>query len=574
MKKYMKYFSAFILAGALLSACNSPVGKSDTTAPSVSSTGPVNLSIGVATNSNLTITFNEEMDASTINAGTFTLKQGSTAIAGAVTYAGTTANFNPTVDLASSTVYTAAIGIGALDLAGNALTAATTWSITTAVAPDTTAPSINSSIPLNLASNIATNGNITATFSEVMDSATLTSTTFTLKQGSIAIAGAVTYIGSTASFNPAVDLASSTVYTASIGTGAEDLAGNALAAANTWTFTTAAAPDTTAPTVASNVPLDLASDIAINANITASFSEAMDSATLTGTTFTLKQGLNSVAGAVSYLGTTASFNPSANLAYSTVYTASIGTGAEDLAGNALTAAKTWSFTTSPASTLAPVDLGSAGNFVILSKSGIDTASATTAITGDIGVSPAAATYITGFSLAMDATNTFSISPLVTQKVYAADYTPPTPSYMTTAVGDMETAYTNAAGRPDPDFTELGAGDISGMTLVPGLYKWGTALLITSDITLSGGPTDIWIFQIAEGLTFANGVNVVLAGGAVPENIFWQTFGAVSLGTTVHAEGIILSYSEIALATGATINGRLYSQTAVTLDANAVTQPAQ
>jgi len=145
--------------------------------------------------------------------------------------------------------------------------------------------------------------------------------------------------------------------------------------------------------------------------------------------------------------------------------------------------------------------------------------------------------------------------------------------MTTAISDMETAYTDAAGRPTPDFTELGAGDISGLTLVPGLYKWGTGVLISTDVTLSGGPNDVWIFQIAGGITQASATSVILAGGALPKNIFWQTFGAVALDTTAHFEGIVLSKTEITLATGASINGRLLSQTAVNLDQSTVTQPA-
>src|SRR4030065_273516 len=148
---------------------------------------------------------------------------------------------------------------------------------------------------------------------------------------------------------------------------------------------------------------------------------------------------------------------------------------------------------------APVDLGTAGDFVILAKTGIST-TGTTAITGDIGVSPAAATYITGFGLTMDASNEFSTSSLVTGNVYAAHYAPPTPTKMTTAVSDMETAYTDAAGRTLPDYTELGAGDVTSMTLTPGLYKWDTGLLINAPgVTISGNPSDVWIFQIAQTL---------------------------------------------------------------------------
>ncbi|NOT01828.1 MAG: DUF3494 domain-containing protein [Phycisphaerales bacterium] len=221
---------------------------------------------------------------------------------------------------------------------------------------------------------------------------------------------------------------------------------------------------------------------------------------------------------------------------------------------------------------APVVLGTAGDFVILAKSGIDTVP-NSVVTGDIGVSPIDSTAITGFSLTLDASTTFSTSPQVTGLVFAADYSAPTPAEMTAAISDMETAFTNAAGRPTPDFTELGAGDISGLTLVPGLYKWGTGVLISTDVTLSGGSNDVWIFQIAGGITQASATSVVLAGGALPKNIFWQAFGAVALDTTAHFEGIVLSQTEITLATGASINGRLLSQTAVSLDQNTVTEPA-
>jgi hypothetical protein len=217
-----------------------------------------------------------------------------------------------------------------------------------------------------------------------------------------------------------------------------------------------------------------------------------------------------------------------------------------------------------------VDLGTAGNFVILSKTGISTVPAST-ITGDLGVSPAAATYITGFSLVADATNVFSTSADVTGKVYAANYASPTPANLTTAIGDMLTAFTSAAGRAAA-VTNLGAGNIGGKTLAPGVYKWGTALLIPTDVTLDGSATDVWILQIAQGLTLSSGARVALTGGAVPANVFWQVSGAVTLGTTAHLEGVVLGQTMIALQTGASINGRLLAQTAVTLEASTVVQP--
>jgi hypothetical protein len=221
---------------------------------------------------------------------------------------------------------------------------------------------------------------------------------------------------------------------------------------------------------------------------------------------------------------------------------------------------------------AAVNLGTAGNFVALAKTGIST-TGTTAIVGDIGVSPAAASFITGFGLIADSTNTFATSSLVTGKVYAANYATPTPANMTTAISNMETAFTDAAGRSNPDFTELYAGDITGKTLVPGLYKWGTGVLVSSGgVTLSGGPNAVWIFQIAQDLTVSNSAIVTLSGGAQAKNVFWQVSGKTTLGTGANFSGNLLSQTLISVGTGATVTGRLLAQTAVTLDAARITAP--
>jgi hypothetical protein len=226
-----------------------------------------------------------------------------------------------------------------------------------------------------------------------------------------------------------------------------------------------------------------------------------------------------------------------------------------------------------ASTQAPVDLGKAATFVILTKSGV-TNVPTSAVVGNMGVSPIASTAITGFGLVADKTNTFSTSPQVTGKVFAANYASPTPSNLTTAISNMEAAYTNAAGRQLPDFTELYAGDLSSKTLVPGLYKWSTGVLINKNVTLAGGPNDVWIFQIAGNLTMYSGMKVVLSGGAQAKNIFWQVAGGagVEIGTTAHMVGTILAKTAIHLRTGASLNGRALAQTAVTLDKNTVVIP--
>lgn len=217
-----------------------------------------------------------------------------------------------------------------------------------------------------------------------------------------------------------------------------------------------------------------------------------------------------------------------------------------------------------------VDLGLAGNFVILAKSGISTVPPS-ALVGDLGLSPAAATFITGFSLTEDALGAFATAPQVTGNVYAANYAADTAAVLTDAVADMQLAYTDAAGRAS-DFNELGAGDVSGMTLTPGVYKWSTGVTIPSDVTLAGNESDVWIFQIAQDLNLSSGTNIVLSGGALSEHVFWQVAGLVELGTTAHAEGIILAQTSVALQTGASLDGRLLAQTAVTLDSSTVVEP--
>ena len=216
---------------------------------------------------------------------------------------------------------------------------------------------------------------------------------------------------------------------------------------------------------------------------------------------------------------------------------------------------------------AAVNLGTAGNFVILSKAGIST-TGTTHITGNLGVSPIAATAMTGFGLVLDRLGTFSRSTLVTGRVYAANYRAPTPAMLTAAVGAMQTAYTSAAGRA-ASVTGLGAGNIGGLRLAPGVYKWSTGVTIPKNVTLSGNSNAVWIFQIAGTLHISSATKVLLASGAQAKNIFWQVAGATTLGTYSTFNGNILDKTNIALQTGAVLNGSALAQTAVTLDANTV-----
>jgi hypothetical protein len=549
----------------------------DTFVPTVTSTVPVDAATAVAIGNNLTATFSEAMDPLTITALSFTLADGVTPVTGAVSYSGVTAVFNPAVDLEPATVYTATISTVAADLAGNPLASDHVWSFTTGAGPDVIAPTVTTTVPVDAATAVAIGNDLTATFNEAMDPLTITNQTFTLTDGVNPVTGTVTYAGVTAVFNPLNNLVFNTTYTATISTVAADLAGNPLASDYVWSFTTAV-PDIIAPTVTITSPDDLETNVIVNKTVTATFSETMDPLTITNGSFTLVDDLAAdVTGTVTYTGFNAAFDPTVDLDPDTTYTATISTVAADPAGNPLASDYVWSFTTVSAVGVGPlpVDLGLAGNFAILTKTGITT-TGVTEIIGDIGVSPIDATAITGFGLIMDSSNEFATSPSVTGAVYAADYAEPTPTNMTTAISDLNKAYVDAAGRTLPDATELGAGNISGMTFAPGLYKWSTGVLVdpSTTVTLDGGANDVWIFQISADLTLSSAASVALIGGAQAKNVFWQVGGltGVTLEPGSHLEGIVLAAKGIEVKDGATVLGRLLGETNVTLISNTITQP--
>jgi len=321
------------------------------------------------------------------------------------------------------------------------------------------------------------------------------------------------------------------------------------------------------PTISDTSPLNNATNVARNNAITISFSTEMDPATINSSTILVQQGTTNIPGTVTYSGTTATFTPTNSLLALTTYTVTVTTGAKTLAGKPFASNSISTFTTGGSSSVLPVvNLGTAIDYVIVAKTAINNTS-TSAITGDLGLSPAATSYITG--LALTNSTGFATSTQVTGKLYAADMAAPTPTNLTTTVNNMITAYNDAAGRVLPDFTELGTGNIGGKTLTPGLYKWSSNVTVPTSIVISGGANDVWIFQIAGNLNLSSAVNVTLSGGAQAKNIFWQVAGQATLGTTSHFEGIILSMTGITLQTGASLNGKALAQTAVILDSNVV-----
>jgi hypothetical protein len=433
---------------------------------------------------------------------------------------------------------------------------------------DPTAPTVISTVPIGSTSDAAPNVTINATFSTSMDPATIIPANFTVAAGPNPVTGTVTYdaTNKTAIFTPGSNLSYSTLYTATVGTGVKDLAGNPLAANKVWTFTTEGVPDTTAPTVTGNFPADMATEVATSTALTAVFSEALSPASIASpaSTFSLKEtvGAVPVAGSTSLDGPTATFTPGSALVTGTGYTARISTAAEDLFGNPLAAEYTWTFTTAG---LRPVMMKSAGDYVVLAMTGV-TVGATATIHGDIGINAPESSFV-GFAQVLDGSGTFSraASATITGKLFALNYADPTPANIAVAIEDMTAAYADAAGREGG--TDLVSGELGGRTLAPGLYYFTAAAAITTDLTLNGGPDDIYIFRIGGALAMAASTHVLLPNGALPKNIYWQTVGAVTVGASSEMAGIILSDAAITLGASVVFNGRLYASSIETLEAS-------
>ena len=526
--------------------------------PNVISTDPVNGATAVPLNKTLTATFSMLMDPLTINSSSFTLKQGANAVTGVVSYTGTTASFVPSANLLPGIVYTATITTGAKNLAGTALANNYVWTFTTVASGG---PLVISTDPANNAVGVPLNKIVTANFNMPMDPLTITTTTFTIKQGVNPVAGAVTYSGTTASFAPTVNFSSGVVYTATITTGAKNLAGTALANDYVWTFTTGIV---TAPTVTSTDPINNAIDVVLNKVITATFSMPMDPLTINSSTFTLKKSGVLVPGTVSYSGSTASFTPSANLLSSSVYTATITTGAKNPAGVALANDYVWSFTTK--TTLGPTapPLNSVARFGIIAGTGISNNAGFSQIQNmDVGISPGVRSSITGFPPAT----------IVNGAIYASDDVAPpgVGAMLIQAKQDLTNAYLFCEGAVSPAPVTV-SGDQGGKTLAPGIYKTTSTLLIQSgDLTLDaqGDANAVWIFQIASGFTTIGGAggSVILTNGAQAKNIYWQVGSSATIGDNTAFKGNVLALTSITMNSNAVAIGRMLTRNAAVVMTN-------
>ena len=564
---------------------------------------PANAATGVFINTKLSATFSQVMDPATINPKTFILKQGNTAVKGTVAVIGINAVFIPASYLAANTVYSATIiggSNGAKDKDGNEILSDYTWSFTTGATADVTPPTVTFVSPADIATGVATNRSVLAAFSEAMDPLSVTSITFTLKQGaSTPVPGTVTYSGVTAIFKPTDLLLPSTTYTATITTGASDLTGNALAANFVWSFTTGAGPDLTPPTVTLVTPASAAVNVPLNSSVNATFSKDMDSSTITNLTF-LVGGVTLPVVSYNPITRIATLQPASNLAASTLYTAAIGTEVKDLSGNALATPYSWSFTTGTGILPSAVPLGLIAPYGTFGGSaGMTNDGILTVVNGDIGSIATGTSNVTGFHDEPAGTYAFGViapAPHSNYDVYTEtgsnqgqvngniytctnSTTGPTTTANVVSCGIATAArlkgvnvYNALALMPSDGVL---AGNLAGTTITPGVYTNSSSVLIQGgNLTLDaqGDANAVFVFQIGSTLTVGGpGIafpqSIILTGGALAKNVFWQvgtsaTINAAGGGTMV---GNIIAQDAISFSTTGnvtlvTLEGRALSLT--------------
>ena len=526
----------------------------DGVCPVVVSTVPVNGATNVPLDQVISVTFNEEMNPATINQTSFTLKNGTSQIAGVITYINKTATFKPSALLTPNTTYSARLTRTVMDLTGNAIQTETNWTFSTGL---TVTPMVTSTDPDNNANNVFLNKVVSVNFNMPMKASTINATTYTLKQGTTAVSGTVSYSGTTAVFIPTLPLAPNTLYTATVSKAVTNLDNTTLIADYVWKFTTGAL---VAPTVTSTDPINNSTGISLNKTITADFSMIMDPSTFTATTFTLKQGTTTIAGAVTYSGSKASFKPTNPLLEGKIYTATITTGAKSATGVPLANDFVWNFTTLVANAPSPT----AGLFfgVFGGNAGITNQGLNTRINnGSIGTT-AASTLVTGFTDKLASPNeVYTVTPLnnglVYGGVFAAAPAPGNATKAQTALEGLNAArdlYNSISPASKPGGSDQGSGELGGLTLAAGVYKSasGTYKITNGDLTLSGSATDVWIFQAESSLTVGSPAatrNVKLLGGALAKNVFWYVGstavinyagGGVMTGIILAEDGVTLS----------------------------------
>ncbi|MBA4284531.1 MAG: hypothetical protein C0434_03250 [Xanthomonadaceae bacterium] len=550
----------------------------DLTPPTINTVDPVAGTANVPANRRVTVTFSEAIDPASVGSTGFTLTApGGVAVAGTIAVSGNTLTFTPgsagaTALLTPNTLYTGTITTVITDLAGNALVEGRVFTFTTGAVLDTTAPTLALTEPAAAETNVAVNATISATFSEPINVATLTATSFVVTgPGGAAVPGSFAYSGNTATFTPAAPLAASTGYTVTITSAVTDLAGNALTSgvvSNPWTFTTGLAPDVTAPFVTLTYPPNDATSICINSVVTVTFNENIDVRTLTSDNFFITgpdgQRLD---GSLSYNATSriATFTQAVNFLANSVYTATVTSGITDRAGNPLVASATanpWTFTIGDTTLVcqAPVPLRSLSSFAVVAGAGLtisdvpDPDPTVMTINGDVGLSPVS-------TCVRCAEPFLGLNGTLYQNDAAG--------VAAQAQSDLVLAINDARGRLQrPD-----SGVLDGRTLAPGVYT-AAAMSLSSDALLTldalGDTNAVWVFQVSGNLSFGDRARLQPLRGAQAKNVFWVVDGNLLVGRNAVVAGSYFVSGNINVDNGARVLGRLLSSSgAVSLRRNLV-----
>ncbi|MDQ0570030.1 hypothetical protein QFZ42_001864 [Variovorax paradoxus] len=554
---------------------------------------------GVATSSSVQATFSKPMAAGSLSTTSFTLAcPAGSPVSASVTYdaATSTATLTPAAALPPGTLCVATVATSARDTTGLALASNFSWRFRTAALPDATRPTVILTVPAAASTGVATNTRITATFSEAMNPATISSASFAITSGNLAtaVSGTVTYAASsrTATFTPtASTLPVNTLFTATITTAATDASGNALAG-NTavapnagnhvWTFMTGSTADAVPPTVLGVNPIAGAAGVCRNKSVNATFSEPMDPSSFDETTFRIADNGVVVPGTVSYdpVNRIASFAPSApaGFAANATLSATIVSGAagvRDLAGNPLALDVVWSFSTSAQPCVPAVDLRSIASFGAFGGgAGITNQGINTVIGGNLGTT-AACTLVTGLH---DPFDVYTQTPLNVGAVDGTIYcAPPAPGtvakfdFATQARADAQASYNQLAALPAG--SDPGAGQLGGLILPPAVYTaaGGTFSITSGDLTLDaqGDANATWVFQSSASMTIGlPGIprRVFLINGAKAANVFWQVGsagriedGSSMVGTIIAPAGVTISTAGQTVQT--TLTGRAIGLTA-------------
>ena len=591
-KGYLKLYKTFgallLLFTIFITGCKKDefAGEVIGLCPTVTS-DPMDKAVDVVLDKVVTITFNTPMNAASINSATFTIKQGNNAIAGTVAPTANAAvfTFKPTAPFNPYLTYEGRVTTAAKDTLRTALANDYVWTFTSIPTISLTSNPTGGGIP-NGAGNFAQGSTTTVTataltgfvFTNWTENGTIVSnsSSYTFKvNGNRALVANFIGIPSGAS---AVNLSSSPAIGGNTsGAGAFPTGSNVTVTATPnagYTFLNWTDNNVVVST-SRNYQFALVANRTLVANFrlipSSQFALNLSSSPAAG-------GMTNGEGAYN-AGMSVTASAIANAGYNFVSWTENGAIVSSSAnytfplnGNRTLIANFLLISTTGVGPMLP-GLGLAGNYAIITQSGIST-TGVTSITGNIGVSPITSTGITGFGLILDGSGQFATTPIVTGRVFAANYAAPTPANLTVAINNMQTAYTNSNNLTAPaPVNNLGAGNIGGLVIAPGLYKFSTGVLITNQgVTLVGNANDTWVFTVAQDLTVNSNAKITLGPGVQAKNIYWVVAGQAVLNTNVDFSGIILSKTLISLNTGAKVNGRLLAQTAVTLNASTVIQP--